>query len=285
MGLTAEQQQLRSRGIGASEIASIVGLNPWRSAHDVWLLKRGLVDSESNVQSRMGQRIEACVLDEYREETGATLAFPGTVFHPEESWMLCTPDAFVEAERRIVEVKCVGWRSAFHWGDEEDAIPDYYRPQIAWQLEVLGVAECHVAAWIGGSDFRIYTVRRSEALIAALIEAGRRFWFDHVLTGEPPTVDGTAGARRMLAELYPRNTKSLIKATSEHDALADTLERARVAFEEAEFVKKAAENRFIEAIGDADGIEGADWKATYRATKTGTRRFVFKATKAHDRAA
>lgn len=281
-GLTAEQRARRSQGIGASEIAAIVGLNPWRSAHDVWLIKRGLVDEAESVQTRMGSRVERCVLDEYQAETGAALAYPGTVAHPREPWMLATPDALVEAERRAVEVKCVGWRSAFHWGEDADAIPDYYRPQVAWQLEVFGLEEAHVAAWIGGSDFRIYTVRRNPTLAAALIEAGRRFWFDHVLTGDPPPVDGSDGARRMLSELYPRNTKPLLRATDEHDALADCLQRARVAFEEAELAKRAAEHALIAAIGDADGIYSDAWRATYRATKTGARRLLFKTARASE---
>lgn len=274
-GLSAEQQAIRATGIGASEIAAIVGLNPWRSAHDVWLVKRGLVTEESNMQSRMGSRVERCVIEEYVADTGATLTFPGTVRHATESWMLCTPDGFDVANRRGLEVKCVGWRSAFHWGDEEDAIPDYYRPQVEWQLEVLGVEEAHVAAWIGGSDFRIYTVRRNATLAEALVEAGRRFWFDHVLTGEPPAIDGSDGARRMLAEMYPRNTKPLLRATAEHDALADCLVRARVAYEDAERSKKAAEHALIAAIGEADGIASEMWKATFRADKNGRRSLRF----------
>jgi putative phage-type endonuclease len=277
MSLTAEQQAIRATGIGASEIASIVGLNPWRSAHDVWLIKRGLVTEQGNVRTRMGQRVEACVLEEYTAETGAKLTFPGTVRHPDNEWMLCTPDGYVDGQR-VVEVKCVGWRSAGHWGDDEDAIPDYYRPQCEWQMAVMGVAECHLAAWIGGSDFRIYTVRRNETLASALIEAGRAFWFDRVIGGEPPAVDGSDGARRMLAELYPRSTKPLLKATPEHDELADLLARARVAYDEAEASKKAAENRLIEAIGDADGIGGNGWKVTYRTSeKTGRRSLRFTA--------
>lgn len=274
-GLTAEQLALRTKGIGSSDVASIVGLNPWRSAHDVWLIKRGLVTEEGNVKTRMGTRVEACVLEEYVAETGAELAQFGTVGHPEAEWMLATPDAFVSGSKRLVEVKCVGWRSAFHWGDDEDAIPDYYRPQVEWQMLVTGAEECHVAAWIGGSDFRIYTVKRNPSLAAALVNACRSFWFDNVVGNTPPAVDGSDGARRMLASLYPRNTKPLLSASAEHDRLADCLARARIAYDEAELAKKAAENAVIEAIGEADGIQSDGWKATYRATKTGTRRFVF----------
>jgi putative phage-type endonuclease len=275
MGLTAEQHAMRATGIGASEVSSIVGLNPWRSAHEVWMIKRGLVTEEGNVRTRMGNRVEACVLDEYKAETGAELVFPGTVRHAEREWMLATPDGKVKDAPRLVEVKCVGWRSALHWGTEEDAIPDYYRPQCQWQLSVTGAEECHVAAWIGGSDFRIYTVRHNQALADALIEAGRGFWFDHVLTGTPPAVDGSDGARKMLAALYPRSTKPMLRATGEHDQLADMLARARAAYDDAEAAKKAAENRMIAAIGEADGVAADGWKATYRETKTGARRFVF----------
>lgn len=276
MSLTDEQLALRQSGIGASEIGAIAGLNPWMSAHDVWLVKRGLATNAGSVHSRMGQRIEAAVAAEYTEDQGAELGHFGTIVHPKHPWMMATPDACVFGVRRIVEIKCVGWRLAHHWGSDADAIPEYYRPQVEWQLEVCDADECHVAAWIGGSDFRIYTIKRDRELAGILTEIGRKFWFDHVLTGTPPAVDGSEGARRMLDKLFPRNTKPMLPATPEIAEMAARLREAKALTERAEAEQAAAQNRIIEALGEAEGVAAPDFKITYRADKAGKRRFLFK---------
>lgn len=276
MSLTAEQLKLRKHTIGASEIAAIAGLNPWMSAHDVWCVKRGLAEELGDVTTRMGQRVEAAVLEEYCLDQRASVAHFGTIIHPKNAWMSATPDAAVFGVRRLLEIKCTGWRIAHHWGTDVDAIPAYYRPQVEWQMECCDADECHVAAWIGGADFRIYTIKRDRELAEMLTEIGRQFWFDHVLTGEPPTVDSTEGARRMLDRLYPRNRTPLKEATPEIEAIAKSLRDARAAVKQAEGRASEFENKMVAAIGDAEGIAAKDWRVTYRADKAGRRRFLFK---------
>lgn len=275
-GLTKEQLELRRNGIGASEIAAICGLNPWRSAHDVWLLKRGLADEVTNVTSRMGLRVEAAVRAEYCEDQGVTVEDVGTIVHPTHSWMMATPDGKVVGVKRLLEIKCVSWRMAHHWGTEVDAIPDYYRPQVEQQLEVCDEPECHVAAWIGGADFRIYTIKRDPSLASMLIDIGARFWRDYVLTGNPPPVDGSDGARRMLDKMFPRHERPMLEATPDIDALAAQLREAKAAKLVAEEAEATAQNRIVEAIGAAEGVAAKDYRITYRADKAGKRRFLFK---------
>ena len=274
--LSDEQRKERMLGLGSSEVAAVCGLNPWRSAHDVWLVKRGLADEadEENVRTRMGLRVEAAIADEYQLETGAELAHWGTVTGS-EPWMLATPDRAVYGARRLVEIKNVGWRSAFHWGSDEDAIPDYYRPQVEWQMLVCDADETDVAAWLGGSEFRIYRIKRNRALGDAIANVCRRFWLDNVIGGEPPKVDGSDGARRMLAKLYPANTKPLIVATSEANDLAERLATTKHDAAILDEKKSHLENRMRELIADADGILGPDWKATLKADKNGRRSLRF----------
>lgn len=274
--LTNEQLAERMHGIGSSEVAAVCGLNPWRSAHDVWMLKRGLADetNDGNVRTRMGLRVESAIAEEYQLETGAELAHWGTVVGT-EPWMLATPDRSVFGVRRLVEIKNVGWRSAFHWGSDADAIPDYYRPQVEWQMLVCDADETDVAAWLGGSEFRIYRIKRNRELGDAIANVCRRFWHDNVLGNVPPTVDGSDGARRMLAKLYPTNTKPMAVATVEANELAERLAATRADLTTIEEKKSYLENKLREAIGDADGVLGPDWKATFKADRNGKRSFRF----------
>src|SRR4051812_13439051 len=109
-GLNAEQMSMRQHTLGASEIAAVCGLNPWKSAHDVWLVKRGLAEEAGNARTRMGLRVEAAVAEEYCETENAQIAHFGTLVHPEDPWMSATPDACVAGASRLLEIKCVGWR-------------------------------------------------------------------------------------------------------------------------------------------------------------------------------
>jgi putative phage-type endonuclease len=277
--LTEEQLNQRMGGIGSSEIASICGVNPWQSAHDVYCAKLGLATFNGNVKTRMGERVEDAVAEEYMLQTGDALAHFGTIVHPEHPWMMATPDRAVFGVRRLVEIKCVGWRSAYHWGSDPDAIPDYYRPQVEWQMEVCDVDETHVAAWIGGSDFRIYTIKRNRKLGETLRKIASDFWHGHVLAKVPPAVDGTMGARRMLNAMFPRNANKVIPADDKAETLLEQLRRAREELEAAEAREVEMQNKLRELAGDADGIAGSAWVATWKANKNGVRSFKFTAKK------
>ena len=39
MGLTAEQLEIRKTGVGGSDIAVLLGLNPFKTTHELWLEK------------------------------------------------------------------------------------------------------------------------------------------------------------------------------------------------------------------------------------------------------
>lgn len=270
--LTPEQLALRTHTLGASEIAAVAGLNPWRSAHDVWLEKMGLADEHENHATRVGNLIEPIILQLYCEDTKASVAHFGTVIHPVHAWMSATPDFAVFGESRVGEIKCVGWRSATHWTSEIDGVPDYYRPQLEWQCEVTGADEADMAALIGGTDFRIYRIKRDRELAGMFIDLATKFWRDHVLAKTPPPVNGTEGAKRMLAKLFPRNVGPVKQADNETERLVSELK----ALDMLDAKRLELENKLKNAIADADGIDGDGWAVTYKANKNGVRSLKWK---------
>ena len=44
--LTTEQLEARKKGIGGSDVASILGLSPWKSQYQLYLEKRGELEEE-----------------------------------------------------------------------------------------------------------------------------------------------------------------------------------------------------------------------------------------------
>ena len=45
MTITEKQLAARDSGLGSSEIAAILGRDPWRTAWDVWAVKTGRADA------------------------------------------------------------------------------------------------------------------------------------------------------------------------------------------------------------------------------------------------
>lgn len=281
--LTEAQHIIRARGVGSSEIAAIAGVNPWKTAHDVYLEKRGLVERQpTTLRQRIGQIAEHLIADLYVEETGANIESKaqadarGTLTHPAHPWIVATPDRLVLDAPRVVEIKWVGWRLAGAWGADEDGIPDYVRTQAEWLMATTGCDECDVPAILGGEEFRIYRVRRNVALFERLRAIGERFWFEHVLPGAPPPVDGSENATAMLRALYRRGDGEWLKAPPEAREWVDRKLAADKAAESAETDARLAANKLREMVGDAEGMLGDGFKVSWKANKRGVRTLLVK---------
>lgn len=276
MAFTEQEREERRRTLGASDVAAVVGMNPWKTQHDVWLEKMGLADDQNDIRTRAGELVEPVALQLYCEETGASVASFGTIVHPRHPWMSATPDFAVFGRRVVGEAKFVGWRVAPHWGSGPEDVPDYYRPQGEWQMEVCDADECHFAALVGGPDFRRYTVKRDRDLAGLLVEICGKFWRDNVVARKAPSVDGSENAREMLKKLFPRDTTPLKPATPEVEEIARLLVGAKRSRMAAEAYEATLENRLREAIGDGAGFFSDGWVATWKTAKNGVRPLKFK---------
>lgn len=285
MTLTNKQIQQRARGIGASEIGAIVGVNDFASVHDVWLTKLGLADFVENDAVRMGNYFEPAIAQMYADKSGHPIAKCTWTCEGREPWMLATPD-YVDFEMRcLIEVKHVGFRQMHKWGSESDGIPYSYLVQCQWQMHVTGARNVIVIAVLGGVEFRQYVVSYDAALAQVLEDAARAFWFGNVLPRVSPAVDGSEGAKRMLTALYPRSEKTVVRADAETNAWMVKLAESEVALDQAEKTKLAAQNAIKAFMKDADEVTGDGFRATWRLTKAGTRPFKFDAIKSSKKAA
>lgn len=290
--LTDAQKARRRNGVGSSDIGSVAGLSPYAGPMDVWLVKRGLAEVPETDAMRLGHALEPVIADLYerehvergddlhglllRPEDVWTHSVDGTLAHPAEPWALATPDRVVSlydrrlhpAGRRLVEIKSVAWRSAHHWGDAHDDVPPWYRAQVEWQMLVTGVPACDLVALIGGAELRVYRLERDAALGAMLLDLGRAFW-RLVERGEAPAVDASETWRRHLEARFPRAAGGVVAATRDHDEIAARLADARARKAAAEADEERAANELRAAIGDADGIVGEGWRATWKAPAKG----------------
>lgn len=272
MTLTAQQLELRRTGIGSSDISAIVGLSPWASPIDIWLSKSGRGGGfTGSVATRIGSALEPLIAELYAERTGARLSDPAqTHVHPTDAWRLATPDrvAHFDIGSKVVECKNDMFGHG-EWGDEgTDQIPDHYMCQVQWQLDVLGLQDADVAALVG-QKLKVFHIARDPELCEQLRAAAAAFWRDHVIADVQPPIDGSEGAKQYLARKHQSGNGLMVAASVVDDGLAIELADARLKLAAAEKHVDLLANQLRARIGDNDGIEGADWKCTWRRAKDG----------------
>lgn len=156
--------------------------------------------------------------------------------------------------------------------DWADGPPDYVSCQAHWYMGITGAQWWDIALLILSPrrEFKIFRIERDQEVIDSLVEAGREFWFNHVLKQIPPPLDGSAGSSEYLKQTYPRDVQDIIVASPMAESLMMALQGNKQAMKEIEGETAELENRLKEIIGDNAGILGRDWKATWKVTKVRT---------------
>lgn len=188
--LTNEQMAMRSRGIGGSDVAAVLGISPWVTQLQLYMTKRGEIEPQTtNKAMHWGNILETPILEEYSRVTGnQVVTVADTIISPTHPFMLANIDGRVNDDL-IVEIKTAS--RGDHWGAEgTDEIPDYYLTQVHHYMTVTGAKQCDVAVLIGGSDFRIYHVYADAEMSQMLIDAETEFW-QRVQDGTPPDIQTT----------------------------------------------------------------------------------------------
>lgn len=269
--LTAEQLVVRRGWVGASEIAAVVGVSRWKKPIDVWLEKTGRAEPEpENPRAQIGLRAEDTMILWYCEDEGIDAELPvrgESRQHPSVSCAGCTPDYVLPD--RLVQLKCVGSHMAKLWPDE--GVPDEVECQVQYEAEVCNMPRVDVAAWLGGTDWRIIRVDRDREFGAMLLKGAESFW-RCVRDDVPPPIDGSESWRKYLSRRFPVVEKEeLDPAHDEVDRWARESLRSRERIEELLADQEAADNRLRSLIGERLGFIGPDYVVTWSADKNGRR--------------
>lgn len=92
-----EWLKYRESGIGSSEVATIVGLNPWESPYQLWRRKLGLDPAkQENFAMKAGHYLEDAVAQFWHDETGCEIikrsAIDWLIINTEKPYMRVSPD-------------------------------------------------------------------------------------------------------------------------------------------------------------------------------------------------
>lgn len=304
-----EWLSVRKHGIGSSDAAAAVGLNPYQSQLELWLEKTGRdallpksdpLDEDS--PTYWGNILEPIVATHYTQRTGNRVRRINAVLqHPDPtlSWMLANIDREVIGANdvQILECKTAGINGARLW---KEGVPVYVQLQVMHQLAVTGKRAADVAVLLGGQHLEIHRIERDDELIARLIELERDFW-SYVQRDTPPPADGSNSAEQALRCLYPRDSGSTLDFTQNPllSGAFDELQSVRASLELQGKREAELKQQLQQAMGEASRAQFANgsvsWRkakdsvvldvprllkekpyllARYPCTKTGSRRFL-----------
>ncbi len=260
-----EWLELRRTGIGGSEASAILGLNPWKTAMDVWLDKTGEFTEDEepdNEKKYWGTVLEDVVTREFMKRTGLKVRRKNAMLrHKDYPWMLANVDRLVVGEKAGLETKTTSVYSSEDW---EDGIPDYYIPQVQHYMAVTGFPVWYVAVLIGGQEFRNYRVVRDDSFIHDLVAAETEFW-GMVKSCTPPPIDGTKASSELVKRMYPLAEQNReVDLPFEAFNLIQQYEKAAEEEKKIQLVKDEATNRLKDMLGTAErgSIHGREvlWK-------------------------
>ncbi|KVO26612.1 YqaJ viral recombinase family protein [Burkholderia ubonensis] len=249
---------VRRTGIGGSDAAAAVGLNPYMSPLELWLDKTGRADGlprpdpdDTRSPTYWGTLLEPIVAASYTKQTGNRVRRVNAVLrHPTIPFMLANLDREVVGvpDVQILECKTTGEFGARHW---REGVPEYVQLQVQHQLAVTGKSAADVAVLICGQTLEVHRIERDDSLIARLIELEARFWW-FVESDTPPPADGSESADRALRHLYPGNGETV--DFSDDSCLSSVfadLVAVRAEIETRQQLEAQFKQAIREAMGDA----------------------------------
>lgn len=272
----------RRGGIGASDVAGILGLSQWDTPTTVWLDKLGRLDDADDTDAMMhGRYAEAVLAPWYADTHDCAVAAEQWRAVGVEEWQRATLDGLTFASERsrvrletaeaVLECKATGQAPAA-W--EADGIPIQYRCQATWQSITTGIptvvfAVVHVP-W-GRLQFRAYAYTPSDRDIDFVTTKVAEFWHDRVLAGVAPPADGDPATTTALQHAWDSAdvVDDLIDCTDQLADLCARVDELGAIARAAKAEHDQARNQLRAHIGEHAGVAPSPdgWGATWRPSR------------------
>lgn len=276
----------RKSGIGSSEVATIVGLNPWETPYQLWRRKVGIdAPKEENFAMRAGHYLEDAVSRFWADETGREIikrsagdwiirdnARPYLQVSPDRTYWL-TGEKRNETNKGILECKTT------QMAVDADDLPKHWFCQVQYQLGVAGLEHGSLAWLCSGREFGYKDIDLVPDFYEWLVEEVSRFWQDYILARVEPSA---VSVKDVLLKYNRHADGKIIEVGGDILDACTELKEVKRQIKALEDTQASLEERIKMVFGDAEGIsfEGQTL-ATWKAPKP-SQRFDAKALQAAD---
>jgi putative phage-type endonuclease len=240
---TPEWHEARSKGVGGSQVGTILGLNPWESAYTAWAKATGLIEDviEPSVAMKLGNLFEKPLIELASEQNKIDFWQTGTWQSQEYDFAHANPDALFEwpdGEPGVLEIK---YSKSAWW----DGVPKHYEAQVKWYLWVLGLKRGIIFALAGG-EVQQHEIELHDFEAGATLEQVKTWW-SHVIEQTPPIWDGSRSTYETARSLAPKGKDEVVELGD----LGVALMNAQTAYDAAESHLFEMKARTLEALDGA----------------------------------
>ena len=277
--LTHEQWlEERSKGLGSSEVGTLMGVNPYETPYQLWRRKKGLEkQKEENFLMTAGHYLEPAVAQFWQDATGKEIikssAGDWIVYDNDKPYLRVSPDrtfwADGKKEKGILECKTTQKDI-----DKED-IPRYWFCQVQYQLGVAQMQQGSLAWLCSGRKFDYQDIKFNPDFYGVLVEEISKFWTDYIIGNKEPQISSVDD----LLIKYPQETKDKeIEADTDIKTAYDKLTSLRSEIKRLEEEENKQEELIKMTFLDAErltyqGKTLATWKKSKATTKFDAKTF------------
>ena len=173
---------MRRSGIGGSDIAALMGVNPFATAFNVYRSKVEGYETPETEQMRIGARIESFTVREFKRLKPEFTVHNPKRLYKRDGIFLATPDRLLSVgstdAHAVLEIK-----NTAYWSKDKRTMAAY---QVQWYLFVLGVRFGYVCALEQGWKLHVQPIVRDEELQERMKDTAQMFWENHIEPRRPP---------------------------------------------------------------------------------------------------
>lgn len=258
---TDEWLEERRKSIGASEVAAVLGMDPWRSPLDVYKSKLGGADDIDPLLAWLGHKDEPTIAEWIVKFSGLHVRLVDGFMarSGEYPFIHASFDRLIDDVGMLipVQLKTAHEFTSHKW---DEGIPVQYRVQVQTEMLVAGAPRALLVVRIGARDFRAIWEPRDDKFINDYLIPGVRAFWDRVETQTPPPPTTVAE----INTVWPSEAREVELS----DEAFEVLERITVlnsdirAQEEERDALKVALAGYVETADTLlyDGVKVATWK-------------------------
>lgn len=269
-----EWLEARKDGIGASEVATIVGLNPWETPYQLWRRKIGIDPAKPmNAAMNTGHILEDGVAQFWAQATGREIIAASKddfmFIDKDRPYLRVSPDRtfWIEGATRNDDNKGILECKTTRMKVDPDNLPKYWFCQVQMNLGVAGYSQGSLA-WLSagqGFDFGYMDLKFVPDFYGWLTESVSRFWIDNIIGKQEPSAVNVSD----VILKYNRHTGGkIIECSDEVFTAYQDLKEVKKELDALKERKETLEATLKMAFGDAEALSyGGDTIATWKAPK------------------
>ena len=264
LGMEKEEWlRYRKGGIGGSDAGAVCGLNPYRTAMEVYYDKTSdEIEEIDNEAMRQGREFEEYVARRFMEATGKKVRRANALYYDERyPFMYADVDRLVVGENAGLECKTASPYMADQW--KGGKIPLSYQIQCYHYMSVFQADAWYIAVLIYGKEFQVHQIERDEAVISDLIHIEKNFWKEHVEKKILPEPDGSKVADNVIAERFKKSQGISLPLMGFDEKLKRRQELVEI-MARMETEKKKIEQELKLYLGEAEIAENEHFRVSWK---------------------